>query len=356
MAGKQEELIPEVREESDGSASVALDELEPGKPQPRKPAASAPAEGEAEGADAAGGDDDGGTNDGDDEDHPNVDAHEDDELAQASTDRDREAIRARRRDERADRKRKAKEREERLQNELVQERRARQSLEERMGLIERRNVGAELAQLDSAIKQAGDYATHYQRIIAEAVKAGNGELVADATRKLAQSERRAEELTTVRRAYSNQAAAPAPTQVDPVVQANATAWLGRHTWYDPAGRDQDSAVALTVDRALAAEGRDPRDPGYWTELDARLRKYLPHRMKGDIVNPATPPAERLRKTPVTGSGRESAGNSGDSREYKVSAERVKALKDAGMWDDPKSRADGIRRYREYDRQAAARKE
>jgi hypothetical protein len=353
MAGKQEEVIPEVREESDGSASVALDELEPGKPQPRKPAADAPTEGEGT---TPSGEDDGAAGDEDDDTPPHDgDAH-DDELAQASTDRDREAIRARRRDERADRKRKAKEREERLQNELVQERRARQSLEERMGLIERRNVGAELAQLDGAIKQAGDYASHYQRIIAEAVKAGNGELVADATRKLSQAERRAEELTNVRRAYTTQTAAPTPTQVDPVVQANASAWLSRHTWYDPAGRDQDSAVALTVDRALAAEGRDPRDPTYWTELDKRLSKYLPHRVKGDIVTPATPTAERLRKTPVTGSGRESAGNSGDSREYKVSAERVKALKDAGMWDDPKSRADGIRRYREYDRQVAARKE
>jgi hypothetical protein len=28
------------------------------------------------------------------------------------------------------------------------------------------------------------------------------------------------------------------------------------------------------------------------------------------------------------------------------------LKEAGMWDDPKARADAIRRYREHDRSAA----
>jgi hypothetical protein len=52
---------------------------------------------------------------------------------------------------------------------------------------------------------------------------------------------------------------------------------------------------------------------------------------------------------VTGSGRES-GNSGNSGSYKLSADRVSALKDAGIWDDPKQRAEAVKRFRDYDKQ------
>jgi hypothetical protein len=126
---------------------------------------------------------------------------------------------------------------------------------------------------------------------------------------------------------------------------HAQAWMERNPWYDPAGRDQDSRIALTLDNQLAADGWNPTTPEYWEELEARTQKYLPHRFSGGTINNNDKP--RGRRSPVAGSGRDSAG----SREgtYKLSAERVNALKDAGIWDDPKARSEAIKRFREYDR-------
>jgi hypothetical protein len=117
----------------------------------------------------------------------------------------------------------------------------------------------------------------------------------------------------------------------------AETWLERNKWYDPTATDADSRIALTVDQTLAAEGWNPKTPQYWDELDARLKKYLPHRYvsghnKGKPVN----------KSPVAGSGREEAGSSG-SGGYRLSADRVQAIKDAGAWDDPKARAEMVKR-------------
>jgi hypothetical protein len=48
---------------------------------------------------------------------------------------------------------------------------------------------------------------------------------------------------------------------------------------------------------------------------------------------------------VTGSGRENAASSGGNKtSFTLSAEQVKAMKDAGMWEDPEKRARMIRRY------------
>jgi hypothetical protein len=51
---------------------------------------------------------------------------------------------------------------------------------------------------------------------------------------------------------------------------------------------------------------------------------------------------------VTSSGRESV-NSTRGNDYYVSPERVKAIKDAGKWDNIKERRKMIEKYVEYDR-------
>ena len=55
---------------------------------------------------------------------------------------------------------------------------------------------------------------------------------------------------------------------------------------------------------------------------------------------------------VAGAGRESGG-ADSGKTYRLSSDRVQALKDAGIWDDPKQRAEAIRRFREYDKQHRA---
>jgi hypothetical protein len=113
---------------------------------------------------------------------------------------------------------------------------------------------------------------------------------------------------------------------------------------------------LTIDKRLAAEGFDPRQPTYWSELSKRVAKYLPHRANSSYTAGANASNGKPNRTPVAGSGRESGAGDGSRSSgstYQLSAARVQALKDAGTWSDPKARAEAIRRYRDYDRQQTA---
>lgn len=47
---------------------------------------------------------------------------------------------------------------------------------------------------------------------------------------------------------------------------------------------------------------------------------------------------------MTGSGRESSTRAGGSNTFTLNAEQVRAMKDAGYWDDPEKRNRMIKRY------------
>jgi hypothetical protein len=118
--------------------------------------------------------------------------------------------------------------------------------------------------------------------------------------------------------------------------------MENNSWYDPNGRDPDSKVALTIDQALAEEGWDPKTGEYWEELENRLQRYLPHRYTGETNEaPASRPKPR---SVITSSGRESASSAGGKNTFTLSPDQVRAMKDAGLWDDPEKRARMIRRY------------
>jgi len=111
--------------------------------------------------------------------------------------------------------------------------------------------------------------------------------------------------------------------------------MERNKWFNPNGGDTDSDIARVIDAQLARENYDPASSEYWEELDSRLRERLPNKQK------------RPRSV-VTGSERESSPQaSGDS--FYVSPERVRALKEAGFWDDPKMRAKMIKQYANWNR-------
>jgi hypothetical protein len=52
---------------------------------------------------------------------------------------------------------------------------------------------------------------------------------------------------------------------------------------------------------------------------------------------------------MTGSGRESAP-SGRANEFRISPDRVAAMKEAGMWENPELRAKAIKKYAAWDRE------
>ena len=253
---------------------------------------------------------------------------------------DREEIRARRRAERQEKKRAQREREDSLRRELAARDEIINQLQSRVSVVERAHQGSEEAQLDTAIEESANAYNYFKDQIALAAQHGDGKGIADATEKMILAQRRYEDLNKVKNTYV-ESKVNKQQPLDPRLVNHAKAWMDKNKWYDPNGGDTDSRRALEIDRELAREGWNPTTPQYWDELEARVKKTLPHRSKQAYSGKSS-------KSVVTGSGRESAPT-GSKGGYKLSAERTAALKESGIWDDPKQREEAIKRYREYDR-------
>lgn len=267
---------------------------------------------------------------------------QDEEMDNAEGEDEREAIRERRRQERKHRKEAQREREDTLRRELASRDAIINELRSKVEVIERRNTGSEVAQIENGKKQAAQAYNFFKDQIRVAGEAGNHAAVADATEKMIQAQRKFDELSRVEQVFKQRQAAPQP--LDPRLANHAQAWMERNKWYDPSGQDQDSEIAMRIDQRLAQEGWDPTTKEYWDELSSRVKKYLPHRVNSGKMESTKP------RSTVSGSGRESSTSSANRASYKLSAERVHALKEAGLWDDPKKRAEAIKRFRDYDKQ------
>ena len=314
-----EKLELQVSEEQDGSAVVKM------------PAGEAP---------------DDNRNDQDDDKNLSSadDDRDDDDGDDGVVDPEREAIREARREERKLKKQihreKAKE-----SNQLINVlKRQNDQMAERLAVLEKRTAGADVARLDKAIEDAALRVQYAKMKIAEAAKIGDGQGVADAQEAWYDAKRNYESLDALkRRSSAEPTSASVPKAPDPRLQRHASDWMARNDWYDPNGKDTDSKIAVKVDEELVEEGWDPTSEDYWDELDTRLQRYLPHRYGKKQSQGTT-----RRPRSVVGSGRESSPASRPG-EFRLSSERVKAIKDAGKWEDQTERQKMIRRYAEYDR-------
>lgn len=271
-------------------------------------------------------------------------------ASQAATEVERQQIRARRREEREHKKRARIEREQEMQTALQLRDQRIAQLEEQIGVVTKKVSGSELAQLDSAITEAENLHKHFKGVMQQAITAQDGETAVEAADRMAQAQERRNQLKGLRQRMTSAKSENQPLQPDPMMKAQANAWMSRNKWYQPNSTDTDSQVATAIDAALTEEKLlDPRTPAYWEEFDKRLSRYLPHRVKGGSITPTT---REKPRSPVGGSSRE-AGSASGATEYRLSSERVQALKEAGMWDDPVQRAKGIARYRDYDRKQQA---
>lgn len=270
----------------------------------------------------------------------------------------REKIREARRLERKERKERAKEREEEVKRELAAERAARKELEARLAGLEGRDRSREIAGVDANIKRTETVYDQAKAAYIEAVEQHDGEAAAAAQETMSLARERYQQLTTARKAYEHQQAAP-KSAVDPELVNHAQKFMSENKWYNHGGSDMDSRIVKAIDDTLTEEGKfHPSTPAYWDELRARIKKVLPHRINGGKMStnatekadagdkkPAAP--ARQQKTVVGGGGGESAGAGKGT--FHLSPERVQAIKDAGMWDDPKARQDMIRRFRDFDK-------
>jgi hypothetical protein len=251
---------------------------------------------------------------------------------------DSEAVRAARRARRRSKKDLIRKTNEEKDVRLQAIQRENEDLRNRLSRVEQRTQGADMARLDKTIEDQQVRLEYNRMKLAEATSAGDGEAAVKAQDALYESRQQLDQLARLKK----QAEQPAQATIDPSIQRNASTWIERNSWYKPDLSDTDSKIAKQVDEVLSKEGWSPSDPDYWDELDNRLQKYLPHRYNGADKRESS---QRTPRNTVGSSGREaSAAYGGTNRTFTLSAEQVRAMKDAGMWDNPEKRAKMIKRY------------
>lgn len=216
-----------------------------------------------------------------------------------------------------------------------------QDLVERLSVLERKNHSSDLGRIDKAIEDQETRILFAKQKMREATDSSNGELLTSAQEMWYEAQNQAKALKNMKHNASIPQQQQKINVPDPMLQRHAANWMDSNDWYDPNGKDPDSKVALTIDQALAEEGWNPTSAEYWDELDNRLQKYLPHRYTNNVDEK---PTQRRPRNVVTSSGRESATSSGGRNSFTLNPDQVRAMKDAGMWDDPDKRAKMIRRY------------
>lgn len=274
-----------------------------------------------------------------DEEHPDPDA----------TDDERAELRERRRREKAERKERRDHAIKRDKLELDFLRQRNDELERRLTAQEQRSLRQDFDSIDQRLRETQNEIHLAEQVIAKAIAAGNGDDVTKAMRIRDEAMARANQITGYKHQQQQAARkAPADGGMDPRVQRLATDFIKENPWYDPSGRDEDSAIVLAIDGALVRDGYDPTSPDYWDELRNRASRRLPDK----FGKQADAPRREARGGPRVGGGKEHVPTSSRKEVY-ISPERKQALIDAGVWDDPQLRQRYIKRYAEYDRNGRA---
>jgi hypothetical protein len=265
-------------------------------------------------------------------------------------DPDREAIRAARREERKLKKSIHREKTKESSHLINTLKRQNQELADRLAHLEKRTSGAELARVDKAIDDTAVQVEYAKMKMREAVTTQDGDAVVRAQELMYESQRKLESLKSIKDQATKQMSQPPKQAInvpDQRVQKNAADWMERNPWYDPQAKDLDSEIAQRLDKKLTEEGYDPSSEDYWEELDSRVSKYLPHRMESGMKKKEKPKYKSLQ----TSSGRESTTSNGSGGNgFRISPERVAAMREAGVWDNPDARAKAIKNYVKWDRE------
>jgi hypothetical protein len=292
-----------------------------------------------------------------DDDHDEDDDHPEDSRLSEDNE-DREELRRKRREEKADRAARRKLAIERDKTELNFLRQRNESLEKRMFQVEKSVVGNTISGIDARIADTVAEVKAAERIMAQAIEAGNGEDAAKAMRIRDQAMQKVQQLqihkhqqNQVAQELHQQAQAPAPQPgPDPEVASFAQDWVARNSWYDPNAKDEASKIVLAIDQSLVESGYNPKTEAYWRELDKRVAKRLPDIKGGGNYDDSQDDDRRgQRRGPPVGSSRDQAPQS-SRREVYISPERKQAMTDAGVWDDPVLRQRYLKQYAKWDRE------
>ena len=252
---------------------------------------------------------------------------------------DSEAVRAARRARRRSKKDLIRKTNDEKDVRLQMLQRQNEEYERRLGELEQRTHNNDVNSIDKQVADQKVRLEYAKMQLANATATGDGNGAVQAQDELYEARRDLDLLENNRRKMAQQTR---QTPVDPNIKRNASTWVGRNEWYDPNLRDEDSKIAKAIDETLTQEGWNPKSEEYWDELDNRLQKRLPHRYNS---NSEARESVRSPRNTVGSSGREaSAAYGGTNKTFTLSADMVRAMKDAGMWDNPEKRAKMIRRY------------
>ena len=209
----------------------------------------------------------------------------------------------------------------------------------RLSVVERKTHNADLARIEKAIEDQETRVNYAKIKMSEAMSAGDGDTYNQAQEIWLEARNQVSALKNVK----EQASRPQVTNSipDPRLQKHATEWMERNAWYNPNGSDTDTRIAKIVDEELIKEGWDPTNSDYWEELDNRLSKRINHRYND---NTSVRTVSKGPRSVVTSSGRESVNGNSNRATMTLLPEQVRAIKEAGMWDDPIKRAKIIKRY------------
>jgi hypothetical protein len=263
------------------------------------------------------------------------------------------------REQRKLRKERQKRARERSQRELKFLRQRNETLEKQHNELSNRVTATESMTVDQRISALESQLTIAQNVEAEAIKQNEGDEALEARRIQDKLKSNIDRLKQAKQEISSrEESAP---RVDPKLMFHAQNWMDDHPWYDPKGSSKDSRVVARLDRALAAEGYDPKDGEYWDELTKRARKALPHRFE-DSDDQEDSRDERPAKN-GNGSKKTSTGpkfsTGGRERplaknEVYITPERKRAMQDAGVWDDKVLRNRYLKNYQKWDRENSPR--
>ena len=233
---------------------------------------------------------------------------------------------------------------------LHQLQRANDEMQQRISQLERNTKSEHIVKIDKGMEDAQTRLEYAKMKLAQATQNQDGEAMVEAQTLWQDSQEEMRNLANWKRQAERELKAPRQVAVDPDVKRNAEDWMKKNNWYRPDTSDADSKVAKKVDEIMATQGWNPADPDYWDELDSRLQKELPHRYNGGNDNDSR--NVRRPRNIVGSSGREaSAAYGGSNRsQFVLSPDRVKAMKDAGAWENPERKARMIKNFIAFDKQ------
>jgi len=233
---------------------------------------------------------------------------------------------------------------------LAQLQRENEQFKQRLSQLERNTQAEQITRIDKGIEDAQVRLEYAKMKLSEATQNQDGQAMVEAQTLWQEAREEVSRLSGFRQQADQQLKRPVQNAniPDPEVQKLAAQWMRKNNWYNPQASDSDSRIAKKTDELMSAEGWNPSDPDYWEELDERLQKALPHRYNDSHEENSN---IRRPRNVVGSSGREaSAAYGGSNRsQFVLSPDRVKAMKEAGAWDDPVRKQRMIKSFIEFDR-------